>query len=256
MAVNYSQVGTRMSLSQRFSLIRKDNQQRSIGVNPTVSTTQAPSATFKNFSGTVAHSDRPSAALGPGSDRNKRLILQMAMQPSVLNELGVYNPAYNPQIQAQIPYIPHVPQVPQQLRALQLNSPQQQQGIRQRLGQGRIQNGNNTAKKSIKSRLGVKRIPISQRIGVKPIQSDQKNLNVNNRLRARNTVPFKKKPQNGKINQFKAANKFNVKPIRKPAPRAPVRKVTAEQLDQDLEGYMRKTKGFLNADLDAYMSQI
>ena len=75
-----------------------------------------------------------------------------------------------------------------------------------------------------------------------------------NQMRAKNNVTFKRKNAITKLrpNQNLRGNKPR-NGVRKPLPtRKPV---TADQLDQDLDGYMAKTKGFLNAELDAYMSQ-
>lgn len=75
-------------------------------------------------------------------------------------------------------------------------------------------------------------------------------------MRIRNKVVFKKKNLVLKFNQM---NQNGAKVLRgnKPAGRKPVppKPVTASQLDNDLDGYMRKTKGYLNTDLDAYMAQ-
>lgn len=153
MALDYSKFGTRISLSERFAIIRKEAQKRSILVNPSIDTPKPalPNKNVKNFNGTFSRADRPSAALQQGSDRNKRLVLQMAIAPSVLAEI---NQSYNPQIRAQIPNISQNPQLRKQPR-----------NVRQRLGA--IQN-RNIPTRSVKSRLGIKRTPVSQRIGIKP----------------------------------------------------------------------------------------
>lgn len=72
----------------------------------------------------------------------------------------------------------------------------------------------------------------------------------------KNKVVFKKKNFAPKFNQTnqngaKAVLRGNKPAGRKPVPSKPV---TAAQLDNDLDGYMRNTKGYLNTDLDAYMA--
>lgn len=76
--------------------------------------------------------------------------------------------------------------------------------------------------------------------------------------RVTNKVAFKRKAPvpRARANQNLRGNKpitaRKSLPIRK---QLPVGKPTAAQLDQDLDGYMKKTKGNLNAELDAYMAQ-
>lgn len=128
---------------------------------------------MKDFNGTYTRADRPSATLQQGSERNKRLVYQMALAPSVLAEI---NQTYEPQIRAQLPplifqkqptrnpyaavYRPPAAQTQQKV----LTAPQQKKSIRQRLGAG--SNGVTGGRVSIKQRLGVKRTPIAQRIGL------------------------------------------------------------------------------------------
>lgn len=169
MAMDYSRFGTRISLSDRFALIRKETLKRANTVAPVIDTQQqAPrdaNRPMKNFNSTVSRGDRPSAALEQGSERNKRLVYQMAVAPSVLAEI---NHTYEPQIRAQLPVLLQ----PSIMRnnALYNNALYKpaaaqavpvQRGVRQRLGLA-----HNGHKVSIKSRLGVKRKPISQRIGL------------------------------------------------------------------------------------------
>lgn len=164
MAMDYSRFGTRISLSDRFALIRKENLKRANTVAPVTDTQQqAPrdaNRPMKNFNSTVSRSDRPSAALEQGSERNKRLIYQMAVAPSVLAEI---NHTYEPQIRAQLPVLlqPSIMRNNALYKPAAAQAVPAQRGVRQRLGLA--QNGH---KVSIKSRLGVKRKPISQRIGL------------------------------------------------------------------------------------------
>lgn len=74
--------------------------------------------------------------------------------------------------------------------------------------------------------------------------------------RVTNKVAFKRKGPVPRANQNLRGNKpitaRKSLPVRK---QLPVGKPTAAQLDHDLDGYMKKTKGKLNAELDAYMAQ-
>src|SRR5699024_3695566 len=93
MSVDYTRFGTRISLSDRFALIRKEAAKRAIVMNPTIDSPaqQLPRDNFnkvmKNFNA-INRADRPSAALQQGSEKNKRLVYQMALAPSVLAEIN------------------------------------------------------------------------------------------------------------------------------------------------------------------------
>lgn len=186
MALDQSRFGTRISLSDRFSLVRKEAAKRSIVVNPIIDSPSIPrngSKVMKDFNGTYTRADRPSATLQQGSERNKRLVYQMALAPSVLAEI---NQTYEPQIRAQLPplifqkpqmrspfsavYRPPAAQVQQKILA----ASQQKKNIRQRLGAGSSRA--NGGRISIKQRLGVKRIPITQRIGLPKVVPTGNNL--------------------------------------------------------------------------------
>lgn len=277
MALDQSRFGTRISLSDRFSMVRKEAAKRSIVVNPSVDASPTVprngNKVMKDFNGTYTRADRPSAILQQGSERNKRLVYQMALAPSVLAEI---NQSYEPQIRAQLPpliyqkppmrspavYRPPVAQ--SNLRQSQLVAPQQKKNIKQRLG-GTSGGGAIGGRISIKYRLGVKRTPVTQRIGlpkVAPTGTQNKNRNIvrnGNQMRLKNTMAFKKKNFVPKFNQMNVKQNGTKalrgnKPIgRKPVPSKPV---TAAQLDSDLDVYMRNTKGFLNNDLDVYMAQV
>lgn len=304
MSVDYTRFGTRISLSDRFALIRKEAAKRAIVVNPTIDSPaqQLPRDNFnkvmKNFNA-INRADRPSAALQQGSEKNKRLVYQMALAPSVLAEI---NQSYEPQIRTQLPtkLMMHSAATPQSIYrppplsvgATNLTPvPSQQKrimNIRQRLGPG-AQNGVHASSNSnVKSRLGIKRKPIDQRLSL-PLKSPSngvwfyytdltvliitlnyfflylgiannrmgRNLNNGNQLRPKNTVAFKRKSLPAKLTPGKGIrNLRGSKPPLNGRKSTPTQKpVTAEQLDDDLDVYMRKTKGYLNADLDAYMSQ-
>lgn len=244
--------GTRISLSERFSLIRKEVQKQSILVNPTVDNQQNnPVGLMKNFNGTVARSDRPLAALEQGSERNRRLILQMARTPNIMAQLSSNYDSFNSQFAQRIPQIsePNINQV---------------KSIKQRLGA--TPNENSPAKGNIRSRLGIKRTPINQRIG---LSQSQKNGN-SVQLQQRNNVQFKRKGQiqTPKIkNQFRASiggrrASFGARQLSQSSPRKRNsisgrrnKSFSAEQLDNDLDVYMQNTRSSLNADLDTYMSR-
>lgn len=91
MSVDLSRFGTRLTLNERFALLRKDSKKRSVMTQETIGSPRYGNAQmdrFDKFAGTVR--DRPSAELHQGSEKNRRLVLEMASQPSVLAELSQY----------------------------------------------------------------------------------------------------------------------------------------------------------------------
>lgn len=78
-------------------------------------------------------------------------------------------------------------------------------------------------------------------------------IDMNRRNLKARIIPSKAKNAPKSANGFKP--RLGTPMPKRNAPRTP-KAVTSEQLDQDLESYIQKTRTALNADLDAFMSQM
>ena len=157
-----SKVGTRITLSERFKLIRQEQQTRKIMVNPSIeSPGEQLARPMKNFNGTVSRNERPRAILQQGSERNRRLVLQMATNTQLMEELQNQNTKM----------FVNLPIVQQQANNnnLAINNKRAANipSVRARLGLrsgNSIRRNGNLVTGSIKNRLGRK--PIAQRLGL------------------------------------------------------------------------------------------
>lgn len=157
--MNRSKVGTRITLSDRFKLIRQEQQTRKIMVNPSI---ESPSEQFvrpmKNFNSTVSRDDRPRAILQQGSERNRRLVLQMATNSQLMQELQ-----QNPQMFVNLPIVQQANNTSIINNKRMANTPSVRARLGLRSGNSIRRNGN-VVTGSIKNRLGRK--PIAQRLGL------------------------------------------------------------------------------------------
>ncbi|KAI7691467.1 hypothetical protein SSS_09553 [Sarcoptes scabiei] len=148
--------GTRMTLSDRFKLIRQEQQNRKIMVNPLIESPN-PDRVMKNYLNTVSDFGRPSAVLRKASERNRKLALQMANNVALMNE-------FNQRL-----ILPEFP-----IGTLEMDKILPD--VHSRLGLMRNRLNSSLGKGDIKSRLG--RRPISQRLGLsQPLKSRKLLLN-------------------------------------------------------------------------------
>ena len=145
MAVDFSRFGTRITLNERFALIRKEVQKRAIHVNESIDfTNNRRQKDYNSYNQTLSH-DRPSAELRQGSEKNRRLVLQMASQPSVMSELHNFYPNNNVHIMPS-PILP---------------TPVQTNNVKQRLG-ALTSAPLSAPKQNVKARLS--KVPIHRRL--------------------------------------------------------------------------------------------
>ncbi|OTF77765.1 proteasome subunit alpha type-2-like protein [Euroglyphus maynei] len=172
--MNRSKVGTRITLSDRFKLIRQEQQTRKIMVNPSI---ESPSEQFvrpmKNFNSTVSRDDRPRAILQQGSERNRRLVLQMATNSQLMQELQ-----QNPQMFVNLPIVQQANNTSIINNKRMANTPSVRARLGLRSGNSIRRNGN-VVTGSIKNRLGRK--PIAQRLGLAQTPKINGRINLRNR---------------------------------------------------------------------------
>nr|XP_027203251.1 uncharacterized protein LOC113797119 [Dermatophagoides pteronyssinus] len=237
-----SKVGTRLTLSERFKLIRQEQQTRKIMVNPSIeSPGEKLARPMKNFNGTVSRNERPRAILQQGSERNRRLVLQMATNTQLMEELKNQNTKM----------FVNLPIVQQQANNnnLAINNKRAANipSVRARLGLrsgNSIRRNGNLVTGSIKNRLGRK--PIAQRLGLAQTLKSSGRINLQNRTNGfitnnsnmrRGTQVFKSKnrPMNIVNNRVPRNRIRNIgqRIIRKNKNNN--QRVTVESLDQDLD---------------------
>lgn len=144
-----SKIGTRMSLNDRFKMIRQEQQKREIIVNPLIESPQnLTTREKKNFHNTVSRADRPAALLFQGSERNRRLVLQMASNAALMDEILEIK-KFKGNFQTILPRV---------------------QNVHARLGLANTfnQNTQKVISSNIKNRLGITRKPVLQRLGQSP----------------------------------------------------------------------------------------
>ncbi|KAF7496349.1 hypothetical protein SSS_09553 [Sarcoptes scabiei] len=205
--------GTRMTLSDRFKLIRQEQQNRKIMVNPLIESPN-PDRVMKNYLNTVSDFGRPSAVLRKASERNRKLALQMANNVALMNE-------FNQRL-----ILPEFP-----IGTLEMDKILPD--VHSRLGLMRNRLNSSLGKGDIKSRLG--RRPISQRLGLsQPLKSRMRSVPTNNVQRSRSRkILSKNKSRIGVRQTKKLSNKINTKINRRK-----VNRLTVESLNQELDVYM------------------
>ncbi|KAH9518135.1 hypothetical protein DERF_008732 [Dermatophagoides farinae] len=226
-----SKVGTRITLSDRFKLIRQEQQTRKIMVNPSI---ESPSEQLvrpmKNFNGTVSRNDRPRALLQQGSERNRRLVLQMATNAQLMEELQ-----QNTKMFVNLPIVQQANNTPIINNKRMANKP----SILNRIGlqsSNSIRRNGNSVTGSIKNRLGRK--PITQRLGLAQTLKSNRRINLQNQTKVMRQPTRIFRSKNRPINMNIGSSNRRIRGGRQVSRKNNNSRVTAESLDQDLDSYM------------------
>lgn len=154
MSFDFKRFGTRITLSERFAIIRNEALKQAATANHSLETNLTPNVAKKTANGTFPPVNRPQALLTAGSERNRQLVLKMDKQASVLQ-------GNNNRTENNIRQDSHLVKT----NSTPTNRPKTvpRVNVKQRLG---IQTPGITpaiSKSTIRNRLG--KIPINQRIG-------------------------------------------------------------------------------------------
>jgi len=249
---------TRMSLNERFQLLRQTQLQR---------------RQTNAFNGNKMAQNVSRLELRQGSQKNRRLALQMANRPSVLAALRAQNNQNIPQKTRSVKQrlgvrraanqsIPSNPNRYQNRNRFKLNRSFNANNTLNRNRNANNSRNNNSIRVNANNRRNNTQ-NIGVIVGVRP-----KGLRLRRNLKsAPNAAVIKGKRRVGQPirnqnqakgvvrKRFQLNRNFNPRNNQsKPQKRQNV-KPNKEQLDKDLDAYMAGTKSYLDAELDAYMSQ-
>lgn len=257
----------KMSLNDRFQQLRQTQMRRQNNPNNKV----------------IQNNNR--IQLRQGSQKNRRLALQMANRPSVLAALRTRSNQNNQNIQKSQPIKQRLGIKRFNNQTININRNQNQKFRNQRLNPiNRLNFNNNTLNRNRINNRNQNTIRTqnrsnnTQNIGVivgirrKGVKRNGFRKNQTLNKSAPNAVKtqtgFKPKRKVGQQIRNQNQNKIGVKKrfqlnrnfnqrnnSGKPNPKKRNVKPNREQLDNDLDAYMAGTKTFLDAELDAYMSQ-